>query len=157
MSLRWSAGSIVDHHVPAADQIHARERRIGQHVVPGEDADVADRLADPIAAVGFHEEASQPLARHFVLDAAREQPGAGSLHVRVVEIGGIERERHVAVDLARILRERDRERIRFFAAGTAERPDADGIVARAVLEQPREDSRLQRVEGLRGYGRSWSR
>src|SRR6185437_6688458 len=51
----------VDHHVAAADDVHAREWRIAEHVVASEDADLAERLGNAIAAVGPHEEAPQPL------------------------------------------------------------------------------------------------
>ena len=49
----------VDEHVPAADKVDVGEGRVGEHVVPGEHANVADRLADAVAAVHLDEEAPQ--------------------------------------------------------------------------------------------------
>jgi hypothetical protein len=61
----------VDQQVPAADQVHPRERRVGEGVVPREYAYVADRLADPIVPIRLHEEASQSLGREVLRDALR--------------------------------------------------------------------------------------
>src|SRR5262249_245155 len=68
----------VDHHVAAADQIEFRKRRILRHVLPSEDAAIADRLADAIAAIHLAEETAEPLGRHFADDIlgikARSRP-----------------------------------------------------------------------------------
>ena len=48
----------VDEHVATADHVEPREWRIARQIVPGEDAEVAERLRDAIAAVGLGEESS---------------------------------------------------------------------------------------------------
>ena len=49
----------VDQQVAATDHVDAREGGIGQHVVPRENAGVADRLADPVTGIDFGEEPPQ--------------------------------------------------------------------------------------------------
>ncbi len=58
----------IDQEVAAADQVQARERRIACHVLPREDAQVANVLRDPVLAVLPDEETLQALGRD-VLDA----------------------------------------------------------------------------------------
>ena len=51
-------GLEIDEHVAAADHVEARKRRVDEHVVFGEDAQVADRLRYPILAVQLVEVAA---------------------------------------------------------------------------------------------------
>src|SRR5205814_10478833 len=53
-------GSQINQYVSATDQIQLRERRIAGHVLLGEDAEIADVLADLISAVGLDEETLEP-------------------------------------------------------------------------------------------------
>ena len=53
----------IDQQVAATDEVHARERRIGDEVLPREDHHLAQRLADPVAAFLLDEEPPQPLGR----------------------------------------------------------------------------------------------
>ncbi len=78
----------VDQHVAAADQVDARERRVGEHVVAREHAHVADRLADPVAAVDLDEEAPQPLGGDVLRDGLRVDAGARLLDAGAVQVGG---------------------------------------------------------------------
>jgi hypothetical protein len=81
-------GLHVDQQVAATDEVDARERRVREHVVPREDAAVADRLADPIAAFRLDEEPVQALLRHDLGDVLRVEAGTGRLDRGGVEVGG---------------------------------------------------------------------
>ena len=68
----------VDQHVAAADQIHARERRIDGDVLPGEDAQIAHRLFwSDSRWSSFVKKRAQPLGADLGLDALRVEAGAG--------------------------------------------------------------------------------
>ena len=58
----------VDQHVAATDQVDAGEGRIGHQVLLGEDAQIANRLVDPICCLFAGEEAAESFRRHVRLD-----------------------------------------------------------------------------------------
>src|SRR5204862_609576 len=66
----------IDHQVAAGDQIDARERRCGQHVVLREDALLANALGDAESAVDLAEKTTKPLGRNVLGDALRENADA---------------------------------------------------------------------------------
>src|SRR5512133_685180 len=51
----------VDQDVSATDEVHAREGRIVDEILPGEDHHFPQRLADPVPALLLHEKAPQTL------------------------------------------------------------------------------------------------
>ncbi len=59
----------IDEQVAATDQVHAREGRIGDEVLPREDDHLAQRLADTVAAFFLDEEPPQPLRRDVIGEA----------------------------------------------------------------------------------------
>ena len=92
----------VDQHVAAADEVEVRERRVGRHVLPGEDAHVPDALLHPEAAARPLEEAPQPLRRDFGLDGVRIEPGACPVERRLVrEVGGEDLDRRPDGDVSK--------------------------------------------------------
>ena len=58
-------------------EVQSREGRVLDQVVASEDAQVADRLVDLVAAVRPREESPQPLGRHVLGDRVEVGPGAG--------------------------------------------------------------------------------
>ena len=53
----------IDQEIAATDEVHARERRVGDQVLPREDHHFAQRLADAVAAFLLDEEPPQALGR----------------------------------------------------------------------------------------------
>ncbi len=139
----------VDEQVAAADQVDLGEGRIGQHVVPGEHAHVADRLADAVAAVHLREEAPQALRRDVVQDVLRVDARAGLVDDRSVQVGGEDLDRELAAAGLGDLGAGDRDRVGLLAGRAAQHPDAHRLVGGAVGEQPGQDGGLERLEGLR--------
>ena len=57
--LHLQAGLQIDQQVAATDQLHARERRVNQEILPREDDHLPQGLADAVAAVLLDEEPAQ--------------------------------------------------------------------------------------------------
>src|SRR5438132_1619679 len=66
----------VDQEIAATDQISARERRIGNHILAREHTHFANRLADAIAAVFFDKESMQSFRRDVLHQTLRIKTGA---------------------------------------------------------------------------------
>ena len=66
----------VDQKIAATDQVSARERRIGDHILAREHAHFANRLADAIAAVFFDKESMQSFRRDVLRQTLRIKTGA---------------------------------------------------------------------------------
>ena len=146
----------VDQHVPAGDEVDARERRVDGDVLPGEHAQVAHRLLDPVAALLAHEEPAQPLGRDLGLDAFRIDAGARLLERRrVAEIGGEDLQRVLGVGGVEVLEQDHRQRVGLLARRAARDPDADRRATRPSRRRspgrPAPSARRTR----RGRGRSW--
>src|SRR5262245_66670743 len=77
----------VDQQIAATDQVHMRERRIGDDVLSREDAHVAERLADAVTSLRLDEEAAQSLRRDVLHDILRVEAGARYLNAPFVEVG----------------------------------------------------------------------
>ena len=88
----------VDQQLRQLIRSSVREGRVAGHVLPGEDAHVADRLADPVAAVLLGEEPPQPLrARPRASMLCGIDPGAGLLDGgRIVDVGAEDLDRRAA-------------------------------------------------------------
>ncbi len=140
----------VDHHVPAADEVHARERRIPGHVVTREHAHLAQGLADLIVAVHLREEAPQALRRHVLGDALEIEARARLLQSSVAEVGAEDLEGRVARLLAGRLQEADGDRVRLLTTGAPGNPDPDGGVGGPVGEEGGEDPLAEGLED-RGF------
>src|SRR5207245_1855305 len=98
-------------HVAAADQVQPREGRVAGQVVLGEDAQVADRLADLVVGVRLGEEAPQPLGRDVQLDVVDVDAGAGAFEGGLADVGGQDFDREVEVAFAEVLEDGDGQRV----------------------------------------------
>ncbi len=114
----------IDEEVAAGDQIHARERRIVQHVLNGEHDGVAQRLLRPEVAVLLHEEALEAVGADVRRDAFRIASRAGGLDRDRVEIRREDLELEVLAELLERLEQDDGERVRLLARRAAGDPDA---------------------------------
>ena len=138
----------IDEQVAATDQVHARERRIGQHVVPGEHAQVADGLGDAVVSVHLDEEAAQSLARDVQQSFLGIEAGAGAFDACRIQIGAKHLQGCGALRRSDRFRKQHGQRVGFLARRAGGHPDAHWIVARALSEQRRKDLRLERLEHL---------
>ena len=141
-------GLEIDEQIPAGDEVHARERRIAHHILPGKDDLLAQRLAHTVAAVFLHEKPPQPLRRDVLRERLRVEPVARLFQQRLIEIGGEDLELRPARIVGGGLGESHGQRIRLLAGGAAEHPHAHRLIAPALREELREDRALQRIEGL---------
>ena len=80
-------GAQIDQQVAAGDQIEARERRIGQHVLDREDDHPAQLGHHPVAMVLLGKEAGEPRRRHIRRDRFRVDALAGESDRILVDIG----------------------------------------------------------------------
>ena len=121
-------GAEIDQHIAATDQVQIRKGRIGHHVLAGENAHLAHRFIDAVAAFGLHEKPPHPLGRHVHLDAIGEYAGAGFVETRVIDIGPEDLYRVLGLLLAHELDQGHRQRIDLLAGGTARHPNADRVL-----------------------------
>ncbi len=54
-------GLEINQQVAATDEVHARERRVAQEILPSEDDHLPQGFADAVAALLLDEEPTQPL------------------------------------------------------------------------------------------------
>lgn len=80
----------IDQEVAAADEVHARERRVGDEVLTREDHHVPQRLADSVATFRLDEEPPQAHRRDVGDEALRVETTAGFLQQGVVDVRGEE-------------------------------------------------------------------
>ena len=141
-------GLEVDEHVSAADQVHAAERRVPGHVVPGEDAHVADGLDHPVSAVHLGEKPLQACWRDVLGDVREVLSRPRLLHgalgeVRAEDLEGGGR------PLSRGFQQADDERVDLLAGGAPGHPHPHRRAGRPILQQPRQDLAGQDLEGAR--------
>src|SRR5213080_3443263 len=85
---RLQAGLKINQQVAATDEVHARERRVAQEILSGEDDGLPQGLTDAVAAVLLDKEPSQAFGRHVLHQALGVKAGAGFIQQRRVEVGG---------------------------------------------------------------------
>ena len=56
----------INQQIAATDEVHARERRVGDEILPREDHHLAQRLADAVAAFLLDEEPPQAFRRDIL-------------------------------------------------------------------------------------------
>src|SRR3989442_11656567 len=76
----------INQQVAATDEVHARERRVADEILPGEDDHLAQRLDDPVAAFLLDKKASQALRRDILHEALGVKTVPGFVQQRVVEV-----------------------------------------------------------------------
>jgi hypothetical protein len=137
----------VDEHVAAAHQVHPRERRIADGVVPRED-DHRTKLGPDLPALpAAHEVAFQALggdAEHRLgaVDARRCRLQRARVHV-----GGEDLHQPAAHPRRHLLQEH-RQRVDLLAGGAARHPDAERSVRVPLREQLGQHAVLEDVERL---------
>src|ERR1700733_9408393 len=116
----------VNHHVAAAEQIHAGEGRVVEDVLRGKNAQIADSLANLVAAIGFVKKTAQPYRRHVRLDVFLVYRSPGALDRVLAQVGAKDLDRNVGSLFSQVLHERDCVGVSLFAGRTSRNPDADG-------------------------------
>ena len=139
----------VDEHVAATDQVHLRERRIGRDVLAREDAQVADRLLDPIDVVLLAEEASQPLRRELGLDRLRVDARPRLVERgRVRQVGGEDLHLAPLLLLVEELEQRHRDRVGLLTRGAARYPYPHRQLGGLRAQDVGKDALLEQAEQL---------
>src|SRR5882672_8329250 len=124
----------INEEVATTDKVHARERRVADEILPGEDDHFAQWLDDAIAAFFLNKKTPQSFRRDILCEALGIETVAGFVQQCVVEVGGEHLELARAGSFLRSFGEGHGHRIRLLAGGTAEHPNAEWIVA-ALLEE----------------------
>ena len=140
----------INQHVAATDEVQARERRVAQEILPGEDDRLPHRLADAIAAVLRDKEAPHPFVRNArVLYHRFGVETSASLVQRLgVEVGRENLQLGCARKLVGKFREHHGQGIGFLARGTTRHPYPHRFIG-ALRDEPGKDGPFQNLEGLR--------
>ena len=135
----------VDQQVSATDEIHPREGRIGEQVLPCEDDHLTHRLVDAVAPLLLDKEPPQTFGADVVHETLGVQREPSFAQQRFIEVGG----EHLQVAPARRilghLHERDGDGIRFLPAGTAQHPNANRFVV-GLFQQVGQNLALKSLE-----------
>src|SRR5229473_6871260 len=75
--LLLQTGLEINQQVAATDEVHARERRVGDEILPSEDDHLPQRLDDAIAAFLLDEEPPQAFRRDILSEAFGVKTVAG--------------------------------------------------------------------------------
>src|SRR5690349_12227032 len=81
-------GFEVDEQIAATDEVHARERRVGDKVLAGENDHLAQRLDDAIATLLLYEKAAQTLRRNVLDEGFGVKTVARFVQQVIVEVSG---------------------------------------------------------------------
>ncbi len=117
--------------------------------MPREDAGVADGLDYPIVIVDLHEEAIETFRRHVLRDVCRVGRAPRDLDAHGIDIAREDLQRHGSSGRLNILRQPDRQRVRFLAGRAPEHPHADRLRILRGVEDALERRPRQRLEGVR--------
>ena len=112
----------IDQHVTAADQVEPRKGSVAHHVLPRENANIAQEARDVIGCVRGGEVAAQQLRTHVGRNAFRIHAGARPFDRGVADIGGEHFDRDVDARLPHELGKRDRQRVSFFTRSSIPAP-----------------------------------
>ena len=136
----------IDEQIAATDQVEIGKWRVLDEILTGEDAHVADRLVNAVAAIEAQEKARQALGADSRYRRFRVQPSPGAVQSSVADIGGkdlrslAEGRGGGACLLPHVFQQHDSNGIDFLAARATRDPDADGsIVQLAVLKESGKD------------------
>ena len=102
----------VDEHIAATDEIDARERRVRGNVLTCEDANITNRLVDPVDMILFVKEASQPFRGNLGFDTFRIRARARTVERRLIaEIGREDLDRRMDGSIIEEFEKRHAQRI----------------------------------------------
>src|SRR5687768_1181091 len=135
----------INQHIPAADNVQARERRIHGDVLAGEGTHIADALGDLVMAIDLDEKAPEALRRDIDEDVFVVEAGAGFLDASLVQVGCKNLNEDVFGGVFQIFGNDDGEGISFFAGGAAATPDTQGRSFVPVFEELRQDALFQDI------------
>src|SRR5579871_4272366 len=142
-------GTEIDEDVAATDQIHARERRITEDILPGEDAHVADRFGNLVSVGHFVEEAPEAYLGDFSGDVLLVKTGARALNRAFAEVGAENLDGEIEAQFGKHLDQRDGVRVRLFSGGASRDPDAHRIGGGTIGENLGVNDLAQALENLR--------
>ena len=138
----------IDEQVAAGEQVQVEEGRIGQDVVPGENAGLPSRLCDLVIAVPLHEEPPQALGRNVRRRVVGVNARARLLDRGLADVGPEDLQgKLAAVRLARF-DQADDEGVDLFAGRASRDPQPHRRVLGPVLQDPRKDLALEKLERL---------
>lgn len=137
----------IDEQVAATDEVHLRERRVGDEILPCKNHHLAQRLRYAVTALLFDEEAPQALWRDVLDETLGVEALAGPVEERLVEVSGKDLKRAHAGRLFRRFQESHGDRIRLLPGGASDYPAAQRIVA-TLLEELEQHVALEDVERL---------
>ena len=78
----------INQQIAATDQVHARERRVADQILPRENDHLAQGFDDPVAAFFLDEKPPQAFRRNILDQIFGVKPVAGLVQQRFVEVGG---------------------------------------------------------------------
>src|SRR5690606_32417261 len=146
--LTLQLGVEIDEDVSTADEIELGKGRVTGEVVLHEHADVADALADLVAALDAIEEAGQSFASHADHRCLWITADAGRLDGLLTQVGAEDLDGDTLGPAIQGLEEADGERVDFLARRASRNPDSDRIAVVLALREWSEDLLLQRGEGI---------
>lgn len=149
MIRRWSTGGEIDQHVAATDQVQVREGRVHGHVLPGEEAHVANPFIHLVGTVHLRKKPPQTLGRHVNQDVLVINAAAGFFDAAFVQVRGKDLDRQIFARLIQKLDHCNGQRIGLLARSATAGPDANRRLSRAVLQEARQDALLQRRKRTR--------
>ncbi len=147
--LRLRLGAQIDQKIAARNQVEARERRIGQHILHREDHRRAQFGQYPVTVILLRKEAGKPRRRHVRLDRFRVEALSGARDRIRVDIGGEDLQLDVALRRRDLLAEQHGEGIGLLARAAPGNPDAERLIGRVAADQVGNDLLRQEIEHLR--------
>ncbi len=136
----------INQKVAARYQVDAREWRIADHAVRGEDAAIAHLLAKGVADAIAGEKTVDPLRADILQHRRRIARRAGDRDRRIIDIGGEDGKFRPRFQRRHVLEQQDGDRIGLLAGGAAGHPNADLVGRRLAFEQGRNDLLRQCLE-----------
>ena len=136
----------IDQEVAAADKVQARERRIPCHVLPGEEAQVANVLRNPVVAVLTGEETLQAFGRDLLQRIHGVQARARLLQCPLADVGPEDLDPQRRQSVADVFEKRDGDGIDLLASRAAGHPDADRRSRRSAFTERGKHLLTQRLE-----------
>src|ERR1700723_1785 len=129
------SGTQIDQNIPATDQVHARERRIVEYILPRENAYITNRFRNLISAGRFMKKAPQPNFRDLSRYGLFVKAGPRPLNGGFAKIGAENLDGHVDAQFGKDFYQRNRVRVGFLASRTPGDPYPNRFRGRAFREQ----------------------
>ncbi len=142
-------GAQIDQQIAAGDQVEARERRIGQHILHREHHHTAQLGHDPVAVLLPGKEASEPRRRYICRDRLRITSLAGESDRILVDIGGEDLQLDIPLRRSDLFEKQHGEGIGLLASAAAGNPDPQRPVRRVPADEIGNHLFRQQLEGSR--------